>query len=114
VSDGRHYQICCWPLGFVHAWWHGHHADLADVVRFAGYIYQRESVMDIVERLRICAAYDPDQKEAADEIERLREALEIISDKLYDKGEYDLWAAARNALWQGVQANVSMNQMRKE
>jgi chromosome segregation ATPase len=35
------------------------------------------------------------------DIERLREALEIISDKLYDKGEYDLWAAARNALWQG-------------
>ena len=28
--------------------------------------------MDIVERLRICAKYDPDQAEAADEIERLR------------------------------------------
>ena len=28
--------------------------------------------MDIVERLRICAPYDPDQKDAADEIERLR------------------------------------------
>jgi len=38
---------------------------------------------------------------AKDEIERLRAALDIISDKLYDKGEYDLWAAARNALWQG-------------
>jgi hypothetical protein len=34
--------------------------------------------MDIVERLRICAAYDPDQKEAADEIERLRKALREI------------------------------------
>jgi hypothetical protein len=33
-------------------------------------------MMDIVERLRICAPYDPDQKEAADEIERLRIALE--------------------------------------
>lgn len=30
---------------------------------------------DIVERLRICAKYDPDQAEAADEIERLRAAL---------------------------------------
>jgi hypothetical protein len=30
---------------------------------------------DIVERLRICAKFDPDQAEAADEIERLREAL---------------------------------------
>ena len=28
---------------------------------------------DIVERLRICAKYDPDQAEAADEIERLRD-----------------------------------------
>ena len=28
--------------------------------------------MDIVERLRICAPYDPDQAEAAEEIERLR------------------------------------------
>ena len=34
--------------------------------------------MDIVERLRICAKYDPDQAEAADEIERLREALTWI------------------------------------
>ena len=33
---------------------------------------------DIVERLRICAKYDPDQAEAADEIERLREALQHI------------------------------------
>ena len=41
--------------------------------------------MDIVERLRICAAYDPDQKESADEIERLREALRPFADiaKLY-------------------------------
>ena len=31
--------------------------------------------MDIVERLRICAKYDPDQAEAADEIERLREII---------------------------------------
>jgi hypothetical protein len=30
---------------------------------------------DIVERLRICAKFDPDQAEAADEIEKLRTAL---------------------------------------
>ena len=30
-------------------------------------------MMDIVERLRMFAKYDPDQKEAANEIERLRE-----------------------------------------
>jgi len=64
--------------------------------------------MDIVEQLRNddkSVMVDGQVKlvnwVAADEIERLREALEIISDKLYDKGEYDLWAAARNALWQG-------------
>ena len=34
--------------------------------------------MDIVERLRICAKFDPDQAEAADKIERLREALNRI------------------------------------
>ena len=34
--------------------------------------------MDIVERLRICAKYDPDQAEAADEIERLRDTLQKI------------------------------------
>jgi hypothetical protein len=31
---------------------------------------------DIVERLRICAKFDPDQAEAADEIEKLRAALQ--------------------------------------
>ena len=35
--------------------------------------------MDIVERLRICAAYDPDQKEAADEIEKLRKLLGLAA-----------------------------------
>ena len=34
--------------------------------------------MDIVERLRICAKNDPDQAEAADEIEQLRGALQHI------------------------------------
>jgi hypothetical protein len=38
--------------------------------------------MDIVERLREGSFVG--MKETADEIERLREALEIISDKLYD------------------------------
>jgi hypothetical protein len=33
---------------------------------------------DIVERLRICAKFDPDQAEAADEIEKLRAALEEV------------------------------------
>lgn len=41
---------------------------------------------DIVERLRICAKYDPDQAEAADEIERLRSEQvrlrEIVRDLL--------------------------------
>jgi hypothetical protein len=31
-----------------------------------------------VERLRICAKFDPDQAEAADEIEKLRAALEEV------------------------------------
>lgn len=35
--------------------------------------------MDIVERLRICAAFDPDQAEAADEIERLRQQVEDLA-----------------------------------
>ena len=34
--------------------------------------------MDIVERLRICAKYDPDQAEAADEIEQLRQRVELL------------------------------------
>ena len=33
-------------------------------------------MIDIVERLRVCAKFDPDQAEAADEIERLREEIE--------------------------------------
>ena len=32
---------------------------------------------DIVERLRICAKFDPDQDEAADEIEKLRTTLDF-------------------------------------
>ena len=35
--------------------------------------------MDIVERLRICAKYDPDQAEAADEIERLRSQMDLFN-----------------------------------
>ena len=38
--------------------------------------------------------------EAADEIDRLRKAMEIVADALYDKGDYECWAAIRNALWQ--------------
>jgi hypothetical protein len=44
-------------------------------------------------------------KVAADEIERLRNFLEIISDKLYDKQDYELWAAVRNTLWQEGENN---------
>jgi len=36
-------------------------------------------MIDVVERLRICAAYDPDQKEAADEIEKLRKLLGLAA-----------------------------------
>jgi hypothetical protein len=40
--------------------------------------------MDIVDRLRICAKYDPDQAEAADEIERLREDKAELVEALID------------------------------
>lgn len=45
--------------------------------------------MDILERLRICAPYDPDQKDAIDEIERLRGALQKIAaaSRVIVKGE---------------------------
>lgn len=33
---------------------------------------------DIVERLRICAKFDPDQAEAADEIEKLRAERDML------------------------------------
>jgi len=49
--------------------------------------------MDIVERLRICAAYDPDQKEAADEIERLREVIANMTNL-----SNDLWNIGATAL----------------
>ena len=39
--------------------------------------------MDIVERLRICAKYDPDQAEAADEIERLRQQNAELMEELW-------------------------------
>ena len=39
--------------------------------------------MDIVERLRICAKYDPDQAEAADEIERLRQQNAELVEELW-------------------------------
>jgi hypothetical protein len=37
---------------------------------------------------------------AADEIERLRAIMETVADALHDKGDYECWAALRNALWQ--------------
>jgi len=54
--------------------------------------------MDIVERLRkISVPYDV-VLEAADEIERLRAALENAADALHDAHAYDAWASARKAL----------------
>lgn len=63
---------------------------------------------DIVERLRNEEQWNVEQplkklklfSEAADEIERLRKAMEIVADALYDKGDYECWAALRNTLWQ--------------
>jgi hypothetical protein len=37
---------------------------------------------------------------AVDEIERLRAVMETVADALHDKGDYECWAALRNALWQ--------------
>jgi hypothetical protein len=37
---------------------------------------------------------------AVDEIERLRAIMETVADALYDKGDFECWAALRNALWQ--------------
>jgi len=68
--------------------------------------------MDIVEKLRKrripiqhCdgwTEYEDDTQchEAADEIERLRAIMETVADALHDKGDYECWAALRNALWQ--------------
>ncbi len=69
----------------------------------------RKGMSDIVERLRICAKFDPDQAEAADEIERLRAALrgllewagpiagdtQIVSERAYEE---ETVAIARAAL----------------
>ena len=38
---------------------------------------------DIVERLRICAKYDPDQAEGADEIERLQRLVKQLNSVAY-------------------------------
>jgi hypothetical protein len=63
-----------------------------------------KKMTDIVERLK---GYDvddlvglKDMQEAADEIERLRAVMETVADALHDKGDYECWAALRNALWQ--------------
>lgn len=39
---------------------------------------------DLIERLMICAKYDPDQKEAAEEILRLRENLRQLYEMYID------------------------------
>jgi len=43
---------------------------------------------DIVERLRICAKFDPDQAEAADEIEKLRAAVQDLAKHIW-RGDWD-------------------------
>jgi hypothetical protein len=43
---------------------------------------------DIVERLRICAKFDPDQAEAADEIEKLRAAVQDLAKHVW-RGDWD-------------------------
>jgi hypothetical protein len=58
---------------------------------------------DIVKRLRICGKFDPDQAEAADEIERLREALRRIAHAPHGKvfcrdGHEEAFLIARAAL----------------
>jgi hypothetical protein len=67
--------------------------------------------MDIIERLHYWAFKFCGKGEREDiasdamtdgwkEIKRLRNFLEILSDKLYDKQDYELWAAVRNTLCQ--------------
>lgn len=51
---------------------------------------------DIVERLRICAKFDPDQAEAADEIERLREALRYYAKNHYPNIDDGPWGPNSN------------------
>jgi len=62
---------------------------------------------DIVERLRTADIYDHADadkicNEAADEIEKLRAALDKAADALHDAGCYDAWAAARATLGKKV------------
>jgi len=55
---------------------------------------------DIVVRLRIFAKFDPDQAEAADEIERLRAALlEIFDHECRTSDRSFIACTARDALW---------------
>lgn len=54
---------------------------------------------DIVERLRLDAEPTKgDMETAADEIERLRAALDRAADALHDTGAYEAWMQARVAL----------------
>lgn len=64
-------------------------------------------MMDILERLRVCAKFDPDQADAIVEIERLREALHAIvcntepsaiKHRDYDHLAQSIYACARAAL----------------
>jgi hypothetical protein len=66
---------------------------------------------DIVERLQYWAFKFCGKGEREDiasdamtdgwrEIERLRAIMETVADALHDKGDYECWAALRNALWQ--------------
>jgi len=52
--------------------------------------------MDIVKRLRMFAKFDPDQAEAADEIERLREALRYYAKNHYPNVDDGPWGPGSN------------------
>jgi hypothetical protein len=54
-----------------------------------------EMTDDLIKRLRVCAAFDPDQAEAADRIEKLEAALLDEITKAYVRG--GKWAFANGA-----------------
>lgn len=65
--------------------------------------------MDIVERLRICAKYDPDQAEGADEIERLRDELKF-ADEIRQSALQSLFGAEKEIerLRENAKQNVEL------
>ena len=70
--------------------------DIVERLQDMFYRFGRESPEDAANR-RIQTA-----KDAADEIEKLRAALDKAADALHDAGCYDAWAAARATLGKKV------------